>query len=160
MYVQKLFSSYKTEVDRYIFVQNLLEQISCSSKCIIYKHVIEHFSLQYYLCKPIPYVYKKHISRIRLSSHNLEIETGRHKNTPRENRVCKFCKHDLEDEYHFVLICPQYEELRHKHIKKYYWQKPSVFKFIQLLSIRNVHQLCNLGKYLHFALKVRENLVN
>jgi hypothetical protein len=37
--------------------------------------------------------------------------------------------------------------------------KPSVFKSIQLLSIHNVLQLCNLGKYLNFALKVRENRV-
>jgi hypothetical protein len=83
MYIQLFFPIIKQRLID-IFVQNLVEQISFPSKCTIYKHVLEHFSLQYYLCKPIPYLYKKHISRIRLSLHNLEIEKGRHKNTPRK----------------------------------------------------------------------------
>ena len=47
------------------------------------------------------------LSRLRLSSHRLEVETGRStrpKKTPFENRKCKFCN-NLEDEYHFVLQC-------------------------------------------------------
>jgi hypothetical protein len=34
-----------------IFVQNMSKLVIQN----VYKHVIEHFSLQYYLCKPIPY---------------------------------------------------------------------------------------------------------
>ena len=130
-------------------------------KCDIYKFLVDNFCLQYYLVKPIPKLYKKCISKIRLSSHNLLIETGRHKNIPRDQRFCPMCKlqfgqnSDIEDEYHFILICPTYRDLRKKFIKKYYWSNPSVYKFVQLLSANNVRDLCNLGKYIKKAFEKR-----
>ena len=45
------------------------------------------------------------------------IEEGRQKGIPRELRICKSC--DLgcvEDEYHFLIICLAYENLRKKFI--------------------------------------------
>ena len=33
--------------------------------------------------------------------------------------------------------------------------KPSVFKTIQLFSVQNISELCNLGKYLYLATKKR-----
>lgn len=138
------------------FTQQLVEQINSSSRCYFYKHIIDQFSLQYYLTKSIPSTYKKQITRIRLSSHRLAIESGRHTNVPKERRLCKFCS-DIEDEFHFVLKCQQYREIRVKYIKKYYWKKPSVYKFIQLLSVQNFKELCNLGKYLHLAFNIYDN---
>ena len=61
---------------------------------------------------------------------------------------------DVEDEYLFILKCPFYTNL-HLYIKKYYWSKPSVFKFVQLLSVQNRKELCNKGKYLKHALYIR-----
>ncbi len=51
---------------------------------------------------------RKYLSRLRTSSHNLKIETGRHTQlkTPVENRVCQHCN-ILEDEFHFLLMCNQ-----------------------------------------------------
>ena len=46
----------------------------------------------------------------------------------------------------------------HKYIKSYYRTRPSVFKLVQLLSTENVKELCNLGKFLINAYKLRENL--
>lgn len=88
------------------FTKQLVEQINSSSRCYFYKHIIDQFSLQYYLTKSIPSTYKKQITRIRLSSHRLAIESGRHTNVPKERRLCKFCS-DIEDEFHFVLKCQQ-----------------------------------------------------
>ena len=44
-----------------IYVQSNFELINCSSKCKVYMHVIDHFTLQYYLTKAIPIKYKKQI---------------------------------------------------------------------------------------------------
>ena len=54
-------------------------------------------------------MYKKQICRIRMPSHNLAIEQGRHTNTTINNRNCKLCHSDIEDEFHFVLKCPHLE---------------------------------------------------
>ena len=53
------------------------------------------------------------LSRFRLSSHNLSIETGRYNSVPKEERLCNFCNmQNTEDEFHFLLVCPHYTELR------------------------------------------------
>ena len=54
------------------------------------------------------------ITKFRVSDHTLEVETGRYKNIPRENRFCKICKDEIDDEYHFFLNCKQNVNLRNK----------------------------------------------
>ena len=139
-----------------VYAQTLLANISESPKGRLYQHLIDYFTLQSYLRKPINPLYRNYISRFRLSSHTLKIEQGRYTNDRKENRKCTLCDlNDIEDEFHFVLKCPFYSLLRKQYIKEYYYKKPSVFKMIQLFSVQNVTELCNLGKYLHLATKKR-----
>ena len=57
------------------------------------------------------------ISRWRLSSHSLRIETGRYENIlDRNDRVCKLCN-VCEDEHYVIFICPAYKELGHTYKK-------------------------------------------
>lgn len=55
------------------------------------------------------------ITRWRLSSHHLAIETGRHQRPiiPRYERLCKICL-IVEDETHVLLLCPIYTNIRSK----------------------------------------------
>jgi len=49
-----------------------------------------------------------HISCLRLSSHKLEIDTGRYYGVTREKRICKCCTSGIkETEFHFwyVALC-------------------------------------------------------
>ena len=55
---------------------------------------------------------------------------------------------DVEDEYHFILKCPYYNDLRLQYIKPYFCNRPSVFKLTKLLGSNNTRTLCSLGKYL------------
>lgn len=50
--------------------------------------------------------YKKHVARIRLSSHILANENRWLTNVPKERLLCKFLS-DIKDKFHFVLICRQ-----------------------------------------------------
>ena len=56
-----------------------------------------------------------------------------------------------------ILFCnvKKYIDVRRRYLKKYYWQMPSCFKLVQLLSVRNIKELNNLGKYLLLAEKIR-----
>ena len=47
---------------------------------------------QIYLCKSIPMHFKKYMTKIRLSSHNLCVESGRINYTQRPECDCLFCK--------------------------------------------------------------------
>ena len=53
------------------------------------------------------------LAKLRLSSHKLNIEIGRHNSIDRQDKTCIRCNlNDIEDEFHFVLVCPDYIYLR------------------------------------------------
>ena len=55
----------------------------------------------------------KTLVNLRISSHKLRIETGRHDNTPRDIRLCNLCNcNRIEDETHFLLDCPRFSSIR------------------------------------------------
>ena len=88
----------------------------------------------------------KLLAKFRLSSCKLNAITGKYKNND-NNKLCKMCDlNDIEDEFHFVLVCPKYLILRQKYIKPYFYKKPSVYKLCQLLS-SNRNSLTNLCKF-------------
>ena len=49
---------------------------------------------------------------MRISAHKLEIETGRYTKTTREERLCKLCSLEVEDELHFIMSCPKLSKRR------------------------------------------------
>ena len=113
------------------FLQERNSFFERSSKCLFYKHIIDRFTLQFYLTTDLPTKFISIISKFRLSAHILNIEVGRYSNIPRQNRLCPVCN-SVEDEYHFILVCPLYDNVRQNYIKQYYWRRPSSFKLVQL----------------------------
>ena len=59
--------------------------------------------------------HRQSLTRYRLSSHSLSIETGRHKSIKRDSRICPFCVDIVEDEVHFLLECPSYNTVETKY---------------------------------------------
>ena len=47
----------------------------------------------------------------RYRNYNLPIESGCRTNIPRNLRVCELCN-DSGDEFHFLFICPRFNEAR------------------------------------------------
>ena len=80
------------------------------------------------------------LTRLRLGSHHLSSERGRWNKTEFHERKCIICD-DVEDEYHFVLCCPRYHDLRSKYIPKTLYQRPSMFKFIEFLNCKDMLKL-------------------
>ena len=82
-------------------------------KLHLYAKVKTEFKIDDYL--DIPSFRKRQIiSKFMCSNHTLRIETGRHEDIPREDRQCQFCNlGTIEDEDHFILECPMYEQIRH-----------------------------------------------
>ena len=62
---------------------------------------------------------RNEISKFRCSAHKLLVERGRYQNVERNRRKCKNCNMNMvEDEYHFLLACPAYMDLRKIYFKK------------------------------------------
>ena len=100
------------------------------------------------------------LSKLKISSHRLEIEVGRRsrpKRIPIDGRKCKVCD-KLEDEYHFLLECKLFTDLRIKYLKTYYLTRLNMLKPMELLSITNVKEIKNLSIYVEKAFKIRTEL--
>ena len=70
--------------------------------------------LEPYLLEIKNSVTRRFLSRFRLSSHNLYIETGRWQRPkiPPEDRICPSCINGVEDEIHVFVQCQRYNDLR------------------------------------------------
>ena len=56
-------------------------------------------------------MFSRCITRIRLSSHNVCIESGRYYGINRNNRNCSMCDlNEVEDEFHSILQCSKYSQ--------------------------------------------------
>ena len=97
-----------------IFSQSILDHINNtnSGKLKFLSTVKEIYGMENYL-KIKSYQNRRALTKLRTSSHNLAIETGRWANTKREERLCKQCNENkIEDENHLLFECKAYTEKR------------------------------------------------
>ena len=138
------------------FIQEWNTSINGSSKLHYYVKYKHEFEYEDYLDKITNDSLRICLTRFRLSSHNLEIELGRYQNIIRENRLCKLCtSNQTETEFHFLLSCPKYSEIRKQYFGTISWPTMSLFK--NIVSTKNRKKLFKLCKYLKDAFSVREN---
>jgi hypothetical protein len=108
------------------------------------------------------------LSRLRLSSHQLMIEKGRHRKPiiPRTERICSICNLGIEDEFHFLTICPTYLEARNElfntadNLTPNFKEIPTNFqKFIYLMSNEDPTLLAKLGEFTYKSFEKRNMLM-
>ena len=139
------------------FIQSWHMSINNSPKLELYSKFKKEFSYESYLDIISNNKWLKVFARFRLSSHKLEIESGRFNGIPREQRHCKVCSSNLiENEYHFLLCCPQYSVIRQKHLGNMQW--PNISKFIKLLSSSKQKVLINLCRYISECYAIRDDV--
>ena len=138
------------------FVQNWNSRLNDSSRAVFYRN-LNNFGLKSYLGIVTTEKFRYSLTRLRLSSHRLEVETGRWA-IPFENRLCSTCQR-LEDEFHFIFECSKYHDLRISLLPRYYRIRPSMFKLIDLFSPNFKKMQRNLSLYVFKAFKVREQYV-
>ncbi|KAL4236926.1 hypothetical protein ACF0H5_005312 [Mactra antiquata] len=142
------------------FIQNWNSRLANSSRALFYRN-ISNFRFQPYLNILNITKFRYSMARLRVSSHRLHIETGRWnkpRSTPINERVCTNC-HILEDEFHFILECTLYSELRNIYIPTYFRNNPSMFKLIELFNTENRALVIKLGTYIQKAFEFRNALM-
>lgn len=147
-----------------IYCQVWNNHIQESRKAITYKHIVQSFKPQFYLTN-IPRVqYKYAMVNLRLRNNRLRVETGSWTGpgaTTYHQRLCLMCEENqIEDEYHFVMVCVYYAELRCLHIPRYYRARPSMQKFVNLMTTENIKLLNKLSTFVYKALQKRSHGTN
>ena len=84
---------------------------SCGNKLRTYRLFKDEFVFEPYLNWGT-YNQRNILTKFRISSHKPEIEKGRYMNIPTEQRICRLCKLDVENEIHFLLECPSQANTR------------------------------------------------
>ena len=157
--INNFLNTFKTRV-KDIFIQDWHARLEASTRARCYIN-IANFQHQKYLELIKVEKYRRSLCKLRVSSHRLEVEMGRWakpNKIPLDNRKCRACG-VLEDEFHFILECAIYDDLRKTYIKRYYWQSPNMPKFIELLTSQNRKIIKNLSYFIEKAFKMRALVV-
>ena len=95
-----------------IFIQTWRQRLNDSSRARFYVQFTDTFKYQKYLDVCI-LKFRTPLCRLRTSAHRRMVESGRWTRPPTDiqDRKCPFCN-ILEDEYHLVIECQQYADLR------------------------------------------------
>ena len=111
---------------------DLISNQTCDDKLRTYSKFKQEFELENYIVS-VPFSRRRLFTKLRISSHHLAIEKGRHMPLPKRDDIkCDFCTHVknnctcnrfkynrlchfccvVEDEKHFMLNCPVYDKER------------------------------------------------
>ena len=126
-------------------------RVSDSTRARFYVNLSNNFEYKPYLDFFNIKKFRIALTKFRVSSHRLSVEVGRwHRPNPiqHENRLCN-CLGVVEDEYHFLLECTLYSNIRHVYICRRYYHHPNRPKFLELMSSTNE---THIKKYCHFHL--------
>ena len=140
-----------------MYKQKWYADINNSQRLVTYCGFKHDLTFEEYLDNIYQNKFRIALTQFRVSSHHLRIEKGRYENLPRDERKCIHCRSNMiENEYHFLLICPVYYDLRKQYLKPYYCKWPTINKFNQLLECKNRKTVLNLSKYIYYASKRRQ----
>ena len=156
--------TYKHEWMKYISNE------SVSPKLRSFAKLKSNFQLERYLLNMKNHKAKRLLTKLRISSHNLHIETGRYhkpKKTPLQQRICYFCNsHSVEDELHLILDCTFYDEFRSTLFTKLeaicdFNQLSDIEKFKLIMSANNgdIDFCLPIGTFLISCFEKRDNTI-
>ena len=111
------------------------------------------------------------MTKLRLGVHSLRIQTGKYENRgapiPVEGRMCLVCNRGyIEDERHFLMYCPGYDNIRSELVHSLLSTHDAVFKSLNdedkmryLLTLENETTSKIVGKHTYLMLQKRKNIL-
>ena len=115
------------------------------------------------LPEPESYLYNlshKHLrnvfTRLRLGLNDLAINRGRYASIVKTQRLCPFCS-AVENELHFVFLCPVYNDLRNKYFPQWLHSNNRVNTLHSLLSCKSSSLQYKVALFVYHALLLRRD---
>ena len=91
------------------FIQNGMNQYNKEKHVLYIVSLEQRLDLKKYL-NDLPDLLRKYFTKFRCRNQHLPIEAGVRSQVLRDMRVCKFCKTDIEAEFHYLLCCVNFKE--------------------------------------------------
>jgi hypothetical protein len=93
--------------------ENWKNEVQVKSKLRTYKLIKTEVGQEDFIKTTLSRVARSILFRLRSGVLPLKIETGRFRSVPSDKRICELCNlNEIENEIHFVIKCPLYEDLR------------------------------------------------
>ena len=95
----------------------------------------------------------------------IQCRAGRHQNIDRNLRFCQMCLkrnvYIVEDEFHFFLVCPAFDDIRELYFKPE-WKNALTTKqtFYNIMSSNAKLDILSVSKYLLCSFSLRKELLN
>ena len=146
---------FNTDIDySYIFKQRICDQYLQTWNTSVQNMT----KLDYYKRFKTEFKYEGYLDGISNDTNRTHL-TGRYLNIERENRFCKICNlRVVESEYHFLLCCPIYRNIRCKYIKNSSF--PNIRKFNSIITSSNKITINKVAKYITEAFKIRQETLD
>ena len=156
-YNQQLNSStLKTIIKQRLLDQNLQRwhaSLNDSNKGKMYSTFKENIKIEGYLTS-LNNRDALNLLKFRTGNHRFPVETGRWSGIDISERKCQLCQlNDVGDEFHYLLKCTFFEKERKTHISRYYYTRPNLLKFKELLTGASNYQLSRACKFIKILLK-------
>ena len=147
-----VFVGNKTKTrDQYLQNWHSLVEMSSSGKsCKLFKQKFEQNKYFLYL----PNRYCKILVKFRMRNTrntNLSVEIGRWNGTPLGDRTCTPCHADVGDEYHYILPCKFFKEIRSTFIPQSYFVRSNTQKFKNLMNSETADELRKLCQFINIV---------
>ena len=131
--------------------------LDISSKGKNYRIFKSDIRLENYLLKFPKKLYYPLI-RFRTTNHKLPVELGRWRNVPLNERTCTKCAFNcLGDEFHYLFECEYFKHDRHLLIKRYFYIRPNILKYHQIMNSQNKTIVKNLSLFVQKIMTEFEN---
>ena len=121
---------------------------------LVYLHTLD-VHIMYYLkiTENWNHIYINYPPAIEYTYLNLDVEATicqypKYKHEDTYDTKCKLCdKNKIGDAFHYLFICPVFQEDRKRLLKEYYRKFPSMYKFIELMTTINMKDLRKLAEF-------------
>ena len=136
------------------------ESVFNSPKCLNYRIFKKEFHYENYF-NILPIDLAIPFFHFRSLNHKMPIEWGRFLGPVRDDRICELCSlHRLGDEYHYVLECTDFEDLRNVDLPRDLFARPNTVKFEHLMSSSNTDTrlLFNIANICKVVLKTSKEI--
>lgn len=166
--IHKIHPNQIIKVQKENYLTHWTESTRKQSKLECYLTLDRNYTTAEYLSTVKDCKLRRTMTRYRLNNHTLIIEKGRHRQNwlPKDKRICPYCNRgDIETEQHFLISCPNYEEIRKKFYPRFESICPDFRKLdnnTQLQYLLGEKQDCILlaAQYIHACHNKREESTN
>ena len=134
------------------FIQQWYTEINNNELYYNYRMYKKRFEFEEYLVQ-LPFESARFLLRFRLLNHKLPIQKGRFLRIERNERKCNKCNcNELGDEYHYLFVCPIFDETRCKFVKPFFYTRPNSLKYEKLMCSKKKDVLFKLVKFIKTVL--------